>query len=75
MVDGPRSGIYIRDGETSVPQAGTEGPMSEVRHYVMRAETGILTGLLFGERDDNRVQGETNEQGSDQTNSGQEGQS
>lgn len=75
MVDTSRSGIYIRDGEADIREANPEGVVQEVRHYVLRAETGILTGLLLGERDDNRVQGASHGERSDEDDRRKEGQS
>lgn len=76
MADKAQREIYVRDGETLVPQTGTEGGVSGVPvHYILRAETGVLTGLLFGERSSDRVQGEADEQRSNKDDSSQEGQS
>jgi len=76
MADEQQREVYIRDGEADVQQAGPEGTVPEVRkHYILSAETGVLTGLYSGEWDSNRVQGETDEQGSYEISSGQEGQS
>ena len=76
MANEPRREVYIRDGEAEVPQTSTEGGVSEVRkHYILRADGGVLSGFYSGERDDNRVQGTPDEQGQNQTSSSQEGQS
>jgi len=75
MVDETRNTVFVRDGEANVREASAQGGVQEVRSYVLRAETGVYTGLLSGERDTDRVQGPTDEQGSDETNSSQESQS
>ena len=72
MVDQERNTVFIRDGEASVSEAGTEGGVPQVRHYVMRAEAGIYAGLLSGEWDADRVQGTTDQLGSNEASSGQE---
>lgn len=76
MADEQQREVYIRDSEADVQQTSPEGGVPGLRkHYVLRAETGVLTGLYSGEWDSNRVQGETDEQGSYEISSSQEGQS
>lgn len=76
MVDESRREVYIRDGEVDVREASPEGSVQEVRrHYVLRAEVGVLAGLLFGERDDNRVQRTSHGERSNEDDRREEGQS
>lgn len=75
MADKPSDWVQLRDHKADVRKASTEGEVQEVRHYVMRAEPIVYTGLLSGERNSNRVQGQTDEQGQDKVSSSEEGKS